>query len=108
MALETSCRSTLLTMSKEFSAIVIHLSVKELGQRRTRGELLNGSWLRQQLHQSEEALEVLGGLLAGFLAQHALQLADDPGCFYDVRRFIALTTVRNGSEVRTIRLDEEA
>src|SRR3954447_9682008 len=35
MALETSCRSTLLTMSKVFSAIVIHLSVKELEQRRT-------------------------------------------------------------------------
>src|SRR3974390_636461 len=102
MALETSCRSTLLTMSKEFSAIT-----NKCNKACAIAEMPASGSARLRVRGAEVSVEVRSGLAANFLWGNASKFTYLMSDLGEESRFIALAAVGNRREIRRISLDKD-
>src|SRR5271165_1033828 len=112
MALETSCRSTLLTMSND-SAITFKCNKREgvcCNQDARNGcdEWAMDRYTLVGLRQPKKGGEILRSLLADFFGRKTAQFADLARSLDDECGFVALAAMRRRREIRRIGLDEHA
>src|SRR5271157_2228204 len=110
MALDTSCKSTLLTTSKD-SAIKLKCNKRDSGSCNAKQRL---DLLARERSTSvgscelEETEKVSRSLLANLFLRGSAQFGDLAGGLDDIRWFVTLAAVRHGREVWTVSLDEHA
>src|SRR5579863_1716368 len=103
IAFETSCMSSLLTISNVFSGITL-VSTKDCGQaQKGAHNKLNGAGL---FVKRKEAVEIGGGPKTHFFDGNSAQFAQLTGRFSDKRRFVPFAAMRHRSQKRTIRFNE--
>src|SRR4030095_3263647 len=106
MALDTSCRSILLTISKVFSGISLSLSDQiPPSPPKSQPIKLNGSPV---FVKRKETVEMFRGSDSNFFGRKSPQRPELPRHFLDIGRLVALAAVGNRRQKRRVRLNQHA
>src|SRR5437870_3852006 len=110
MALETSCKSILLTMSKVFSGMMIYPKTVQTNLMRVpeEAELTPWNFFFVRFSQSEKAVEIAGCHASDFFGRNTAQFAQLAGDFLYECRFVPLASMRNGRQKGRVGFNKHA